>query len=266
MPDVFPLRHFVLILFFIFPVVGLGQYRAEPIAVDPSQFIEMLKELKSKEGSSPAFIQNANALLDSHGIAYRISFDSATCQKIRDAKLKMKDPSAPLKLGATLQSVDAEGAQLGLPSPNITSDECGGCSIELPLLQLTSKEFIAIVKGRNIKFHLPANFYTEQVVLFDSKDNSTVAKRWPVPFRAKPVGVSYDSNVVYLAFPDPELADLSLAVFTEGVFQIATMKEAEEGGRGRSIPNTAKSPAEQKIKFERWGNTYLLGYREPCSP
>lgn len=265
MPDSIPLLRLILLVALAFPsVVVAQQFRAEPITVESSQFIAKLKELLAKERNSPDLVQKANALLDANGIGFRISFDAATCQKIREAKAKLKDQSTPLKLGASLQSVDADGAQLALPSPDVASDECGGCSVELPLLQITSKDFIAIVKGRNIKFHLPSNFAAEQVLLFDGKDRAAISRSWSVPFRSKPVGVSYDSNVVYLAFPDPELSDLTLAVFAEGVFQVATLKEAEEGGKGRIVSNAAKTVGEQKISFERWGNTYLLGYREPC--
>lgn len=257
---------FVTFLLALTPVTGFSQqYRIDPITVQPSGFIARLKELRAKEANSTDLVEKANALLNAEGIGYNISFDAGTCQKLREAKEKMADKTAPLKVGATLKSVDAEGAALTLPSPDIRSEECGGCSIELPLLQLTQNDFIAVIRGRNLKFHLPSNFLAEQIVMFDPKDPTVITKRWSTPFRGTPVGVSHDSSVVYLAFPDPELSDLTLAVFTEGVFQIASLKEAEEGGRGKvSTPPAAGNINDRRIRFDRWGNTYLLGYRQPC--
>jgi hypothetical protein len=72
--------------------------------------------------------------------------------------------------------------------------------------------------------------------------------------------------VVYIAFPDPELSDLTLAIFAEGVFQVASLKEAEEGGKGKELPSLAFGNGHgRQVRFDRWGNTYLIGYRQPCN-
>jgi hypothetical protein len=100
----------------------------------------------------------ANDLLDKNGGQFRFSFDSATCDKIKKLRDERKDPTAPIRLGATLKSVDAEAAKLALPEPQSASDDCGGCFMEIPVLQLTDKDFVTVVNGRNIKFVLPLNF------------------------------------------------------------------------------------------------------------
>jgi hypothetical protein len=97
----------------------------------------------------------------------------------------------------------------------------------------------------------------------DPKDPTAVKRKWLIPFRAKPIGVTFDENVLYLAFNDPELKDLSFLVFGEGTFEISTRKDAEEGGVGKVI-ETGASPAKQ-IRFDRWKNTYLVNFKSVCS-
>jgi len=240
------------------------QYKPEPLPVRKSNLITELKALRAaKPNINPAQLaEAANVILDNSGINFAASFDSATCERIKKIKAERKDPNAPLALGATLKSVDAEGASLALPEPVFSSGDCG-CYVELPLLQATDKDFIALISGRNIKFHKPTNLHFSEGILVDSKDQTAVKRKWSIPFRGTPIGVSHDENVIYLAFFEPELADLSFAVFGEGVFQIATRAEAEEGGKGEKIQPPQPSPTQQ-IKFLRWGKTFLVTYSPPC--
>ena len=254
------------LVFFTFACCVAGsaqQYKPAPLAVQRSAFIDRLKALRTANPKMPMaeFIAAANSLLDKHGIGFAVSLDAATCGRIRKVKEQQKDPSASLTLGATLRSVDAEGATLTLPEPKFPSGDCG-CYIELPLLQITDKDFITVIRGRNIGFHLPTNFSSAQAELIDAKDN-TVRRKWRIPFRSVPIGVSHDGNVLYLAFDEPELSDLSLLVFGEGVFQIGTRAEAEEGGKGK-LGETAPTVGYRYINFERWGNSYLVRFTELC--
>ncbi|MBK8467188.1 MAG: hypothetical protein IPL32_15325 [Chloracidobacterium sp.] len=217
--------------------------------------------------TSQEFAEAANRLLEKNGIGFVISFDAATCEKIKNLKDQQKDPNVPIKLGATLKSVDAEGASLVLPEPHITAAECGGCYIELPILEITDKAFVTVVEGRNIKFQLPSNFYSNEAVLLDSKDKTTIKRKWRIPFRSIPIGVSYDENVLYLGFDDSELSQLSLSVFGEGVLQITTREEAENGGKGKIIEapsSSATTSPNQVIRFDRWKNIYLVSIKKPC--
>jgi hypothetical protein len=133
--------------------------------------------------------------------------------------------------------VDGDAASLALPEARFS--DCGRCYMLMPLLQITSADFVTVVLGQNIRFHLPSNFESSEVVLVDSKDKSTIRRKWRVPSKMEPVGVSYDENVLYLAFNEPELSDLSLQIFGEGTFQIGTRAEADEGGKGVRQPRTA---------------------------
>jgi len=235
--------------------------------IDQSTFAEQLKSLKAANPKmTPAeFVTKANELLDKNGVNFAISFDAATCDRIKKVKMAQKDPNAPLKLGATLKSVDADGASLSLPEPRFPSSADCNCFIELPLLQMTNVDFITILYGRNIKFQMPANFSTFEAFLLDAKDGKTIKRKWRIPFRGIPIGISFDENVLYLGFPDPELDDLSFAVFGEGVFQIATRSEAEDGGKGKLIKTAAGPTEDSRMQFDRWQKSFIVSYKSPCS-
>lgn len=258
----------VLSIVVLFSLGASGQQvKMSALPVTRSDFVDKLKKLKASNSQATAdgLIAAANELVDKDGIPFAISFDAATCERLRKVKEQLKDPNAPLKIGATLKSVDADGAALSLPEPRFVTKECGDCFVELPLLQVTDKDFITKVLGQNIRFQLPANFFTNDVLLL-SEDAKTIKRRWRVPFASVPIGVSYDENVVYLGFPEPELADVSIAVFGEGVFQIAGRAEAEASGKGSPLPDSfiAGENKLSTMKFKQWKKTFLIAYRPPC--
>jgi hypothetical protein len=237
-----------------------------PLEVKRSTLIEQIKVLKAANPkiTPKEWAAAANGLLDTNGLSFAVLLDTSTCDRIRKVKAEQKDPNAPIRLGVSLKSVDAEGASLALPTPTVAAPECGGCYVELPLLQITDSDFITLILGRNIRFHLPPNFLANDVSLLDPKDQSSVIKKWRVPFRSVPIGISHDANVLYLGFEDIELSDLSLLVFGEGVFQIGTRAEAEEGGKGKIEAAEMKDDLRQRITFNRWNNLYLLSYQTAC--
>lgn len=243
------------------------QYKAAPLKVTRSTFIEQVKALRAANPKMTAdeLAAAANVLLDKNGVNFAISFEAATCDRIRKVKNEQKDPKAPLSIGATLKSVEAEGASLALPEPELTSFYNCNCFIELPLLQMTDVDFISVILGRNIKFHMPANFSTFEAKLLDAKNEEMVKRTWRIPFRGSPIGVSNDENVLYLAFPDPELGDLSFVVFGEGVFQIATRAEAEDGGKGKLARPSTTPLGDSRTQFDRWGKSFVVSYMPPCA-
>lgn len=241
------------------------QFKAAPLPVQKSQFTDQLKALRAADPKMPLadFVAAANDLLDKHGIGFAISLDAATCEKVRKVREQTKDPSAVIALGATLRSVDADGASLRLPAPAFPSGDCG-CYVELPMLQITGDDFITVISGRNIRFHMPSFFSAHEAHLIEPADHNKIKRRWRIPFRGVPIGVSHDENVLYLAFAEAELGDLSFLVFGEGVFQIGTRAEAEEGGKGKpvTVPNSAA--VDKKVQFDRWGKSLLVSYKLPC--
>jgi hypothetical protein len=243
-----------------------AQFKADALRLGQSTFVEQLKALRSAnpQMTPSQVVTAANGLLDKTGINFAMLFDSATCERLKKVKMEQKDPNAPLKLGATLKSVDAEGAALSLPEPKFPASADCNCYIELPMLQMTDVDFITIISERNIRFHKPANFSTHEVFLLDVKDPKTTKRKWRIPFRGVPIGISFDENVLYLAFPDPALNDLSLMVFGEGVFQIGTRAEAEQGGIGKVIKIAGGPGDDSRVQFDRWQKSMIISYKNPC--
>ena len=256
----------LIFLTVLFSLNAFGQqYKAAPLQVKRSTLIEDIKQLKAANPkiTTDELVAAANALLDKEGVNASISFDAATCENIKKVRAGRKDPNAPIRLSATLKSVD-EPAPLALPEPQFVSDDCGGCFIDIPVVQLTANDFVTVISGRNIKFALPANFKTNTVELLDTKTPTTIKRKWPLPFRSTPMGIMFDENVIFLGFNDPDLADLTLLVFGEGTFQIGTRKDAEDGGPGTIVETPAEASNGKRIKFDRWKNTYLIDFRPPC--
>ncbi len=258
---------FVLIALVLLPAIPVAAQQAKiaPLPVQPSKFIDELRALKAGNPKmSPAdLVIEGNKLLDKQGMNFSISLDQATCTKIRDIKQKQTDPNAPVRLSGALKSVEGERANLALPDARVASDECGGCYMEIPLLQITRTDFITILRGINVRFEFPANFSTVRVTMPDEKDPRLIKRSWSIPERLVPIGVSHDENVLYLAFKEPDLGELSLAVFTEGTFELATRAEAEDGGKGQQFPSASPAPGRQ-VRFIRWGKTFIVSYLEPC--
>jgi hypothetical protein len=217
--------------------------------------------------SSTELVDAANKLLERQGIAFTFSFDEATCLAIDKSIKSLKNPPSKLNLRTKLQSIGGEPAMLTLPPADFNNPECAKCSVSLPVLELTDKEFVALMLGTNIKFRLPVNFIVAEAMLVDDKDLTTIKKKWRIPFRSVPLGVSYDENVLYLGLPDPELKDLSLAVFGEGVFQFATRDEAESNGKGTPVKEVVKDLANPNLaylRFENRGLKQVVKYSGAC--
>jgi len=244
----------------------LGQLvKMSAFPVERSSLIEQVKALKTSDPrlSAADWAKAADAILQRDGVNASISFDAATCENIKKVRDSRKDPKTPIRLNATLKSVDAEKAALVLPEPEFAADDCGGCFIELPVLQLTATDFITRVRDRNIKFELPTNFIIDQIQLMDAKNPTSMKKIFRVPFRATPIGITYEESAVYLGFQEPELHDLALMVFDEGTFEIVTRKDAEEGGAG-TILDASKGSDTKQIRFDRWRSSYLLSFKSAC--
>lgn len=264
-------RFFAFLLLFVsLPAAAHAQQVVlAPLPVERSPLIEKLVELKrsGRTASADELAAAADEVLQKFGIDFAFSLDAATCTRLNELRLKQKDPNAPLGLGGTLQSIGGDRAKLALPDPVFLTSECGGCLISLPVLQVATRDLIVIVRERNIKFAMPANFVAEMVHLVDDSPIIGVRNSWRIPFRTEPVGISSDAAVIYLAFSEPELFQLSLLVYDEGSFRIGTMAEAEAGGKGSSY--SPKDPGAASLghrftRFERWGRTFVLGWKPPC--
>lgn len=134
--------------------------------------------------------------------------------------------------------------------------------MQLPVFEMTANSFITQLKGIKVQIVFPANFSTNMVGLV-SKDGTKSDRIWRVPFRSVPLGISFDQTVIYLGFSDPELSDLSIAVFDTGAFEICTRKEAEDGGPGK-LETLKPITAEKHILFDRWDVRSRLVFKPKC--
>ncbi len=250
----------------LFPVEA-QQVTVAPFSLSSSTIIDQLKKIKSANPaiSSKELVANANSLLQTEGLNFVIAFDAATCQKIERAKKNLKTSNDPLNLRAALRSVDGEPANLQLPEASFDKSECGSCFISLPLLEVTPKDFVVKVMGRNIKFHLPQNFVVNEASLVSGESNSTPTTRWKIPFRTTPLTVSEDGNVLYLGLAEPELKDLALVVFGEGSFQFAERKDADLERKGHPLKDASKDPNVGLLKFQNTRAKHTVQYPLACS-
>jgi hypothetical protein len=251
------------------PFVLYGQqFKAAPFSLSNAKLLEQIRAVRADQPkmTDEQLADAANALLQKSGLSFQVFFDTATCEKLKKARDAQKDPTAPLKLGTKLQSMGAVGVSLSLESPRFSDAACGGCFVSVNLLEITDTDFVSIIQGQNIKFARPANFIVDEAVLIDAKERNVIKRKWRLPFRSTPIGVSSDENVLYLGFDEPELAGLSLLISGEGVFQFGTRAEAELGGKGVAEPPSKGSaaPPFKYIRFDRWGSTYIVRYASPC--
>jgi hypothetical protein len=217
--------------------------------------------------TTPELLEAANGLLAKQGVPFTFTFDAATCDAIDKGIKALKNAPPRVNLRTKLSSVGGEPATLTLPPADFTNNACGKCSVTLPVLEITETEFVALMWGRNIKFTLPANLKPAEAALVDAADAGKVKTKWRLPYRSKPLGVSYDGGVIYLALPDPDLKDLALAVFREGVFQFTTRADAESNGTAKPSPPTPAIPAitnPGSILFDNRGTKQLVQYAETC--
>lgn len=231
------------------------QVSIKPFSVNQSNLIGELKNLKTANPNISAddFLKSANSLLEKQGLNFVVGLDAATCQKIEQIKKTQKTPGAPLNLRATLKSPLGDAAALSLPEADFSKSECFSCFINLAFLEVTDKDFVTIVQDRNVKFFLPANFLVNQAALVDEKDLTTVLKKWRIPFGAAPISVSDDGNILYLGFEEPELKDLTLAAFSEGVYQFHAKKTLDTAKKRTILdkpPSANAAPNVSFIKFE----------------
>lgn len=262
----FKLFHLLVVCAFLIVGVSAQQYSLSPFTIDSSP---LTKELRSIRAANPKltpdeFVDAANAALEKNGIGYTFYFDNTTCEKIEKAFAAKKPGDPPPNLRATLISVGGEKASLLLPQPN--TSPCTHCSVTLPVLQVTSSDFITLISGRNIKFLIPDGLLSDEVLLLDAANPTKTKKRFRIPFKAKPLGVLYDENGVYLEVPDPQFSDLALIVFDEGTFQFATRKEAESNGKPTVFDmGTSAESGASYLTFQNRDKKLLVKFPKDCT-
>ena len=257
-------------LCFLPSAVNAQRAEIKPFSVVQSNLLNDLKAAKTANPklSTEEFVKTANGLLEKQGMNFIVAFDPNTCQKISQAIASLKDKSAPLNLRTALKSPLGENANLILPEVSFSKNECVPCFVRLPILEVTGKEFVTRVEGRNIKFFLPSNFILNEAVLVDEKDLTTVKTRWKLPFRTTPLSVSDSGNILYLGFAEPELSDLALMAYgAEGVYQFTAKSDLDPAKKGallKDFPKDAANPNLAFIKFTGEGTNQVIKFSTNC--
>jgi len=265
----FSLRSLIFIAVCFTATIYGQQVSIKPFSISRSDIIDDLRSAKKVNPNLNAdeLVKIANLLLEKQGLNFIFAFDSNTCQKIEQAKKNRKDQSAPLNLRAALKSSSGETASLLLPEAVFDKRNCSACYVSLPLLEITGKDFVTIIERKNLKFYLPPNFIINEMSLVDSKDLTTVKTNWKVPFRATPLSISDDGNILYLGFADSELKDIALMIYGEGTFQFCVRKEINFGKKGvllDAFPKNANNPNLAFIKFIDGDTSQIVRFSKNC--
>lgn len=260
----------VLILFFVAHMTNYSQQaKLSALSIRQSNIIEELKAVKTANPGIAVeeLVKSANEILDKQGFNYAFALDENSCRQIAEVRKKQTDPNAPLNLKAQLSSVAGEKVSLILPPEKTDSSECGRCFIHLPVWEATNREFVTFIQNINVKLHLPGNFFLNEFALIDDKDLTTVIRRWKVPYRAAPLSVSDDGKILYLPLLEPELSDLALIVFDEGVIQFAARKDIDVDKKAKVLKEFPKDEQNPNLGFTTFENGELkqtIRYSTPC--
>lgn len=208
------------------------QVTMDALRVETSPLIaELVQIRKEKPDIKPdAFAKRANELMQTSGFPFVFSFNDATCDAIARSLKNSKLPAEKQRLTIKLQPLDGPVTALSIPPANFANSECSKCSVTLPVLEASDKTLITIVMGQHIGFQSPKGLEPSKIALIDDKGQQ-IEREWRVPFRIRPIGISFDGRIIYLPFKEAELADLALAVFSEGVFEIVPRSEAGAAGK-----------------------------------
>ncbi len=261
----------IISLFLIFSNFSIFGQNAKinPLQVKSSTLFEDLLNFKSENSkvTNENLVEQANILLRQKGLNFVFAFDQNICQKVLELQEKQKDKLKPIKLSATLKSVDGEGTKIILPEISFDKSECGRCFVQMPLFEFSGKEFVTSIQSSNIKFYTPADYLFNEVILVDAKNFSSIIHKWQVPFRSNPIGISDDGKLLYLELPDKELNNLCLIIDEEGGFQFYAKSELDLSIKSpvlKDIPKDLTAPNTTFIKFTKEKNIQVLKYNTSC--
>ncbi len=260
----------MLVFIFIFStVISHGQVKIDSFQIKSSTLLEDILKIKSVNPKISVIdlAEQANALLQTKGINFDFAFDQSVCQKVLDARQKQKDKTQPVKLNATLKSVDAENAAVSLPDISFEKNECGRCFIQMPVFEFSGKDFITSIQETNIKFFTPSNFIFNEVDLIDNKNPLNIVRKWFTPFRTAPLGISDDLKLLYLELPDKELNELALVIFDNGGFQFYAKSDLDltaKSAKLTDLPKEMNTPNTAFLSFIIGDKIQTLKYNTSC--
>ena len=260
--------------FFVISNVSVAlsqQARVNAFSIERSDLIEKLKQKKTENPKITAteLVDYGNDLLFKSGFNYEFGLAPKICKIIADKKAKAK-PEQGNAVGITAKFNQEQGEPVAVKFSDVVTeiDGCGACALEVPLVAVTSKDFVTIVLGRNIKFQLSPDIILERVELVDNQNLKAVIRSWQIPFQAVPIGISKDGTSLILDLPTGEVNELALQIFDNGVLQLAAKKDLNLSEKPNSLKDFPKDPNNAYLSYITFGTgatKKTLKFSAPCS-
>jgi hypothetical protein len=171
-------------------------------------------------------------------------------------------------LRTAIKSISGEAASLTLPEPLFAGSECFPCYVKLPVLEISDSQFAVKIQDRNVGFFMPSNFSFNEVTLVDAANFSNALRKWKIPSRLKPVSISDDGSLLFLELAEPELRDLILIAYPEGVYQFFARKDLDSEIKSESVKEAtanAQVANHSFLKFTKGEKTQIIKFPTNCS-
>lgn len=256
----------LLLIFITFPVFIQAQFASSAFNIESPILFD---ELRSAKISDPQmtpeiFSKKANVLLNKVGLPFTFIFNDEFCDSISRSTSDVKGNNSSKNLQLRLATVGGEPAQLILPPADFSNNQCSKCALTLPVFEVTDKHFISLLSGVKIKFERPVAFGYNESLLVNDKNYEEIKIKWKLPFNYKPIGVSYDGSILYMELNDPLFKDLAIMIFSEGVYQFTTRKEAEKLVTSQ-IMKMPQDPSATINKFKINDRSHIVRFNEKCA-
>lgn len=253
----------LLLLLLLFAQNFYGQ-ATTGFAADYSDVFERLAEKKTanpkiKPDELAVF---ANNLLAQKGLNYEFELDQSVCNIVAERRKKLK-PGQSDKIGGKFLLQPKTGNATNVFIPNILSSPCGKCFATLPVVAADETEFVVLIQNRNVGFLRANGLFLNEVALLDNKDTNKIVRRWTIPFRSIPLGVSSDGMRLYLPLPSKNFDEIVLSIYENGVIEFVQRAEAELGEKPSEVKGSV-APF-KLLSFGTDEKKRTLRYTESCT-
>jgi len=267
MPDLKTFKAFTILnilLLLLFAQNFYGQKATMGFAADYSDIFERLAEKKTANPKikPDELVVFANDLLALKGLNFEFELDQSVCNIVAERRKKLK-PGEPDKISGRFLLQPKTGNATNVFIPNILPSACGKCFATLPVIAADATEFIVLIQNRNIGFLRANGLYLNEVALLDNKDTNKVVRRWTIPFRSIPLGVSPDGTRLYLPLPSKNFDELALVFYENSVIEFVQRADAELNEKPSEVKGSLALL--KLLSFGTDEKKRILRYAEPCA-
>lgn len=243
--------------------------QAHASKIQPSSILRDLRSKKEHQPSIPPneLAEHANKLLEQKGFDY--NFD--VCEIAKANNLSVRTLDAPLSKKARpyrMTQTNGEEITFHIAANYIAEGICSECFFPIPALQVTKREILAIVEGKQYRLKRPTGFVLDEVSLVD-ENLRKVIRKWQLPYQTVPRGISEDGTKIYVGFyVEAGLDELVLEISATGRIQFKACKDVDLQDEGEWIENHPKELNNDYLAFKRFhvaGRSYIIKFDGPCS-